>query len=528
MRFQPRLRTILLAVNLAVLLLPVAGVFVLRLYDNQLIRRTEEKLIVQAALVEAMYREELLAEVPSLEGYGHPLPVQQLLEVEPPEPFRPVEARLDLASDPVLPPASDPRPASSEAHPGAIRAGEMLSRAMRRAQVLTLVGYRVVDPEGVVVASSRGELGMSLAHRQEVVRALGGELVSLMRVRISDDPRPPLEAISRSGKTRVFVAVPVTEGYRVLGAVVVSRTPLTALESLHGYRYQLAAAAAGLLAVVFAVSLLTALNISRPVQALIRQAESLSRGDREGASPIAYPGTREIAQLSESFVRMSDAVSERATYIRDFAAAVSHEFKTPLTSIQGSIELLRDHGDEMSREERERFLANMEKDSDRMSRQVRKLLDLARADMLEPGNEQTALDGFLEALVGRYRAEGLDVTYRRSGATVSMAAEVLETVLSNLLDNARQHGGEQVKVEIAVSALSDRTVLTVADDGPGVGGGDGERIFDAFFTTDRAHGGTGLGLTVVRSLLRAHRGRIEIEESEVGSRFRIEIPVRRA
>jgi hypothetical protein len=97
---------------------------------------------------------------------------------------------------------------------------------------VNLVILFIVDHQGIVVATSRGELGLSLAHREEVVRALAGERVRILRVRISDEPAPPLEAVSRGNRVRLFVALPVVHAGRVLGAVVLSRTPVELQKAL--------------------------------------------------------------------------------------------------------------------------------------------------------------------------------------------------------------------------------------------------------------------------------------------------------
>ncbi len=105
-----------------------------------------------------------------------------------------------------------------------------------------------------------------------------------------------------------------------------------------------------------------------------------------GGSVPPPPATAavEIRDLYEDFGRMAEAVDRRSRYLRDFAAAVSHEFKTPLAGIQGAVELLQDHGDDMEAEQRRRFLGNIDADARRLSDLVTRLLDLARADMARP------------------------------------------------------------------------------------------------------------------------------------------------
>jgi signal transduction histidine kinase len=110
-----------------------------------------------------------------------------------------------------------------------------------------------------------------------------------------------------------------------------------------------------------------------------------------------------------------------------------------------------------------------------------------------------------------------------------MAPEVLESVLSNLVDNARQHGSPAVHVHLsarpAKDAGRDLVEIVVEDDGPGVSAADAHRIFTPFFTTARQSGGTGLGLSIVQALVLAHDGTIALEEGASGARFRVVLPV---
>jgi signal transduction histidine kinase len=226
---------------------------------------------------------------------------------------------------------------------------------------------------------------------------------------------------------------------------------------------------------------------------------------------------------------MAATLESRATYIRDFAAHVSHEFKTPLTAIQGAVELLRDHNDAMSAEERSRFLDILAQDASRLERLVRRLLELARADMLQATGGRTPLGPAIAALAERYRGLGVQVELTDTAdADVAISPETLDAVLGNLLENARQHGGGTVTVSIAstVDRLHRRAVIEIADDGAGISAANAARIFEPFFTTARDRGNTGLGLAIIRSLLTAHGGDIALlTAAGTGAAFQIRLPL---
>ncbi len=537
---RARLRTILLLINLFVLTLPLGGIFVLRIYESALVRQTESELIAQGAFVSATYRS--LAARPSsrhdapghagedsLNAEGLPL----LYHAPPNEadgPWRLRNPKLDLATDAVLPPPPDALPAGA-ANPLAIAIGKELNPILRDAQRYTLSGIRVVDQNGIVVATTGegDEMGRSLMNRDEVARALRGEPVSVLRRRSSEVLPLPLDSISRGAHIRVFVVQPIVRADRVLGAVVLVRTPANIKQALLGKRSALLEAGAVLFLVVLALSLLTSLTISRPVHALMAQARRAARGETGAVVPLAHPVTQEIAELSDTVAAMAATLEARARYINDFAAHVSHEFKTPLTAIRGSVELLRDHGATMSAEERERFLGLLDADAARLEKLVRRLLELARADMVKPGSEKSDLRALVDAVATRYRELGMGVEVGGSTdrARIAMSPETLDSILHMLLDNTRQHAGReaQVRIEWQLEAGGHSLCLGVSDNGPGISTGNIERVFEPFFTTARARGGTGLGLAIIRALLKAHGGDIALAPSARGASFRLRLPL---
>jgi signal transduction histidine kinase len=533
---RPRLRTLLLVVNVLILILPLGSIAVLRLYENELVRRTENSLIGQAAILASTYRRALHdasgdTRSQALDGYGRTIDPRWRPDAS--EALRPVPPRLDLTRDELLPPAEDARATEDRAAPVAMAAGEALGPVLAEVTRVTLAGLRVVDPGGVVVASSRGEVGQSLAHRVEVQRALAGEPVSLLRQRVSDQPPPSVTSISRRTRVRVFVAYPILLGERVVGAVVLSRTPIDIQKALYLNRARLVPAGLVLLGVVLLVTLLVTLSLSRPVKALIRQTQAVGRGERGAAAPLTRPGTAEVAQLSHAFAHMARALEERADYIQAFARSVSHEFKTPLTSLKGSVELVREHGAEMSPEERARFLDMMDGDINRLDRLVRRLLEMARADMATPGDGRARARPVLERQIARARRARADVEVTLEIAPelgeVAMDEETLETLAANLVDNALQHGGAPLgRLDVTARAERDAgaayVVLRVADDGQGVSEANADRIFQPFFTTAREAGGSGLGLSIVRALLDAHGGRLEHLPTEHGATFEAWLP----
>ncbi|WNZ58857.1 response regulator [Myxococcus sp. MxC21-1] len=394
-RARPRLWLVFAAVGIAGFALTLAGLAFVRVYDNQLIRQTESELIAQGAVVAEVFRERLRATVP--EGaYGRERTAPWPFPIPDDTRLRPILPSL-RASDASLPPGDTPRPSRVPAEPLSQAAGLQLTPLLEQVRAATLAGIRVVDTEGVVVASSSPALlWTTLADRTEVQRALRGEPVSVLRRRVADPEDTPLASLSRDTGIRVTVALPVLEGDRVWGAVVLTRTPMTFAKATYADRWNLTATGFVLLGAVALMSLAAAALVGRPVRALVKQTRAIAMSDPSGFEPMARPVVAELAELSESLAGMATALRDRNQYIRSFAANVSHEFKTPLASIQGAVELLRDSADAMAPEQRARFLANVDADARRLTRLVQRLLELARADSMTATPAQVELGPLLE------------------------------------------------------------------------------------------------------------------------------------
>jgi len=532
-RYRPRLQSLLLIVNLVVLLLPFGGISVLRLYESELVKKTESALIGQGALLVAMYHKEILKQIrdcspnreQNLKTYGKP--VMPELRPKGNDLYSPISPALDMAGAHIREPAENGVEPSTQPNRFALAAAEELKPVILAGTKITLSGVRIVDYQGIVVATSGSELGLSLAAREEVTRALKGEYVSLLRKRISDEPKPALESISRRAWVRVFIAMPVIEQDRVLGAVILSRSPMYIDKALYLIRSHLMKAGFVMFIVVLFISVLTTLTISLPIKSLIRQADEVSRGKKGAAAPLESPRTREVDQLSRAIVRMAATLEKRADYIRAFAGNVSHEFKTPLTSLKGYVEIFQDHMGGMSVEEKNHFLSMMESDIERLDRLARRLLELARADVFKPGEEMCNVPEVMADLKKRYQTKGRQVSMScgEGIGRVRMGEEIFESIISNMIENALQHGGPGTSVAIntAVKCFGQDELLKIiiSDNGKGISKANSDKIFRPFFTTARESGGSGLGLTIVKTLLEAHDGIIELVPSAQGAAFKI-------
>jgi two-component system, OmpR family, sensor histidine kinase ChvG len=193
--------------------------------------------------------------------------------------------------------------------------------------------------------------------------------------------------------------------------------------------------------VIFGILLLLAGVVSRGVTRPIEQLSAATRDVAAGGGEVPEtPATAavEIRALYEDFRAMAERIERRSGYLRDFAAAVSHEFKTPLAGITGAVELLQDHFETMSAEERRRFLDNIAADSERLSQLVGRLLDLARADMASPEAGAAAdLAEPLRRAADAQRSDDfqVDVSVPPDLPPIAVPAATLESVFAILFQN---------------------------------------------------------------------------------------------
>lgn len=408
--------------------------------------------------------------------------------------------------------------AERQAVPGAALAdlGPRLSPLLRETKQATLAGIRVTGPDGVVVATSGDLLGEDLRGDAEVVAALSGRVGHAVRPRPAPTVPQPISSESRRAGVRNFVAVPVVAGDEVLGVVVLSRTPREELQAL--YHMAPGVVSAGVAAVIgtLVLSGVAGFVATRSLRLLDRGAMRIADGDFRGLEDLERPRRshlREVAHTADAMATMAERLRDRLAYIAEFASNVSHEFKTPIATLRGTVELLTDD-EAMEPAQRARFLANASRELDRLDRLVAGLLSLARAD--EPASRGPVdLHGVLA-----------EVAAARGIALVGTAGRVqgdraqLEAVATNLVENAFRHAGSGATVSIEASG----STFSVVDDGVGISPANLPRVFDRFFTTDRAGGGTGLGLALVRTVVVRHGGEVTVESRPGRTAFTVRLP----
>lgn len=521
-KWRPSLGLVIFTALAAAATLPLVGLFFFRLYDNQLIHQTQAELIAQSRVLAAVY----VREVESRLGPGITLGVEipPDTRTERQDQITPIRPALDLAADgDLLRRRPNALPASEPASPAYVEIGTRLLPIILETQKVTLAGFRILDPRGVVIAG-RDEVGQSLAHIEEVAAALQGRYRAALRIRKPDKPPPPIYSISRGVGVHVFSAMPVIVADRVAGVVYTSRTPSNIFDHLYQERGKFLLAALAVIAATTIIGLVFSRTITRPMRELVDRAARIGRGDRNAFQPLAHHGTREFAQLSHSFLGMAEQLARRSDYIATFSAHLTHELKSPLTSIKGAAELLLDSlqgkSDTLTRMEQKNFVSNILGDTGRLEAMTQRLRELARAETA-PQNEHTQLAQAVNALKSRFPTRAIEATGCLD-RSIGMSGEKAQIVLSHLIDNAIRHNARNVWLDVVDAGPSLR--MTVSNDGDPISGPNRDKIFDAFFTTRRDTGGTGMGLAIVRAVMDSHGGSIRLLSSEARVAFELQFP----
>ena len=304
----------------------------------------------------------------------------------------------------------------------------------------------------------------------------------------------------------------------------------------------------GVLVLLAVVAYLLVRSSLRPLVEVEQTAEAIAAGDLTRRVPEADPRT-EVGGLSTALNTMLGQIetafeerraSEEAALaseerMRRFVADASHELRTPLTSIRGFAELYRQSG------RADENVGRIEHHATRMGLLVDDLLLLARMDQQRPLEKQQvdllalATDALIDARVTahdhklRLRTQGGDDDDVEP-AIVQGDETRLRQVLQNLITNALTHTPAGTEITVFVGTEGRDAVLEVADNGPGMTAEDAGRVFERFYRTDpsrtRAHGGSGLGLSIVSALVTAHGGTVTLRTAPgEGAAFRVTLPL---
>jgi two-component system sensor histidine kinase ChvG len=510
----------LLAFNLLLVFLPVFGILYLDVYETRLLAVQERGMVQQARLVAAALgdRAPLPADeaVQLLSRFGQRgdarVRVYDATAAPVADSVRLPEGQVEGPQDEAL---SEYTPPKSVRQRLTYRIGAWLMRARRK----------IGDISRDVVLSSRRTPGTAAeAPRDagpgaEVRAALAGRYGTAIR------PTPGQRSLT------LYVAVPIRHGDRVVGAVVVSQSTLRILQALYDVRLRIFQIVIASIAAALALGVVASATIVRPLVRLRRAAMALS--DRR-ATPSGFRHVDrkdEIGDLARSLEELTARLDAHIRLLESFTGDVAHELKNPLASIRVAAETMAASDDER---ERERLLAMLTRDADRLDRLVSGVRELARIDaqLAQEHVEPFDLTAFVRLLVEgvQQRVPRVSFVFRAEGtaATVRASADRLAQVVENLLDNAASLAPAGSTVDVVVSRNGSHGVVRVEDRGPGIPAGHLDRVFDRFFSyrpdsEGRDH--MGLGLSIVRAIVEGYGGAASASNRPGGgASFQVRLP----
>ena len=384
----------------------------------------------------------------------------------------------------------------------------------------------VVDRWGRVMDN----LQTAYSEDPDFVASLSGEEISAALNRVLAGERIRIQ--SQSGTDPTFtVGVPYHQYETVTGAVLIQ----TKVQRIQSGMEDLISQVIGMAVLAMAVSAVAVWLVLRgmmnPLGSLTEAARAMGEGDFS-KRVNEDRGDPQLRQLSSTFNGMSDRLQKMENSRREFVANVSHELRSPITSIRGFAEGMAEGV--IPVEEHPRYLRLVAEESNRLSRLVEELLALSRLERDDATLEKTDFDineMLRRAIILRIseldrKSIEVECDFRADPCYVKADEGRIEQVVINLLDNAIRFTEDGGNIRLTTEEMEDGVAVTVWDDGTPIPQEDRERVFDRFFTSDRAHTsgkGTGLGLSICEQIMKMHGRPIQLLDSETGTAFRFEL-----
>lgn len=342
--------------------------------------------------------------------------------------------------------------------------------------------------------------------------------------------------ITHASRGAVFtVAVPWVQNNAVLGAVFIHTSAQIVESEYRGLLLQIAVGfALAAIVAMFGTAFYTR-GIVKPLTVITGAAEDMSRGKLNTRAEVT--GVNEVRQLAGAFNVMADKLEQVEETRKEFVANVSHELRSPVTSIHGFVEGMLDGT--IPEEEYQRYLQIVFDETNRMKRLIADLLQLSRMDK---GVDQLQWSDFdineliRRVLIGRMneieqKTLNVQLEFEREPCMAHADNDRISQVVHNIVDNALKFVVENGNLTIRTSLLHDNTVaVVVQNDGEPIAPEDRAHLFERFYKADKAHTsgkGTGLGLSICKQILQMHGQTIDVLPLERGAGFRFTLQAAR-
>ncbi len=405
---------------------------------------------------------------------------------------------------------------------GASATRQMMERKLRSVYEDYAAYCLVVDRTGRVTSY----FSQVIAQHSELASHLDAQDITRTLALVLQGEEVILQTSGLSGPM-FTVAVPWKQGGSVVGAVYIQTAAQTIQASYASIWRQAGLAALLAFLVAAALAIYYTRRLVVPLGNMAASAKLMARG--LPAAPAEQTGFRELDELASSFNHMSRQIQDTEQTRRAFIANLSHELRSPMTSIQGFVQGLLDRT--VPEADREQTLRIVLDETKRLNHLVSGLLTLSR---MEAPEHQLKKERFnLCELVRRVviiriqaiedKGIKVDTDFEQEDMFALADREQIERVLINLLDNAIRFTPTRGRITLAVRGLNRRTLqVTVSDNGLGISPHDAPHIFDRFYKAEQSHSpgeGVGLGLAICRAILERHGHSIRLLDTGEGASF---------
>lgn len=370
----------------------------------------------------------------------------------------------------------------------------------------------LTDEKGIVLFDSADgkREGKDFSRYNDVLRTLNGKYGARSSREDESDPNSSI----------LYVGAPVKSGDEIIGVITVFKRQADVLTFITDRRRDILTATILIGSGVILLTGAVFVWLFQPIGRLTDYAQSIGKGKR---LPMPHLGKgKEVNTLGKALHDMRETLEGRR-YVENYVSTLTHELKSPLAAIKGAAELLEE---DMPVEKRQRFLANIRRETTRSESLVRDLLRLAELERQPHLENQRPFD--LSKLCHEIADE---VTPRLSTKMLTLERNILDHItitgdsmilrlaLINLLDNAIGFSPENGTVDLTVTTNNDRIIITISDEGPGLPDYAERRAFEHFYSLPRPgtdQKGTGLGLPLVLEAVKLHDGEVSLKNIPTG------------
>ncbi|SNS61037.1 Signal transduction histidine kinase [Anaerovirgula multivorans] len=343
----------------------------------------------------------------------------------------------------------------------------------------------------------------------------------------------------RGLEASIIVGVPIVDGEKVLGNVIISSPLYPIEETITILKKQLSIISILSLAIGTILALSFAKFFTKPIMKIIGASKEIAKGNF--AVRVNHQSNDEIGTLGETINDMAKQLSKIEALRREFIANISHELKTPLSLIKAYAELVKDMNS-FSTKDKEQYLQVIIDESDRLNHMIEDILYLSKmeSEHMDLTYEKISLEELLDCIIDNlvFFAENRDVKIMivaKSKEDIIYAdKDKMYQVFYNIINNAINHSYENGKIQIKIFDTDNKIRVEVIDDGKGISEKDLPYIWDRFYKVEKSrkrdnNSGTGLGMSIVKNILEAHDFKYGVESQlNKGTKVWVEIGLKEA